>query len=323
MKYRKFGNTDLVVSQIGLGCSRLGGTIQQRDDQSALRLLSDAFDNGISFYDTADIYAQGNSERLLGRAFRHKRDRVVLASKVGMVLSNIGMLAAHLKPLVRPFLNILSGARQAAQHFGSTQKTQNFSSEYVKRAVEASLDRLKTDYLDLLQLHCPTAAILENGECMNALQELKQQGKVRFYGISCGSLDDAHLWVQHPKVTSVQVEINLLNEKSACKFLTRAQRTEVAVIARQPFGSGSLLNPRVQVGIRATEAIPNMMHAALQFALGLDGVAVVLPGIGTRSHLAEIIAAVDSTPLTEQEMATARTVASIAAKVPGAVNSQN
>src|SRR5688572_29679636 len=106
MKVRKFGNTSLEVSELGLGCARIGG-IFKNDPATFVKILSTARDSGINFFDTADMYSQGESEMLLGRAFRRRRDQVIIASKVGYCLPAQRQLIARVKPFVRPLIRLL------------------------------------------------------------------------------------------------------------------------------------------------------------------------------------------------------------------------
>lgn len=152
---RPLGRTDLHVSEFGLWCARIGG-IFKRDPAEFVTLLSAAFDAGINFFDTADIYSQGESETLLGRAFRgRRRDQVVIASKAGYVLPSRRRLIARVKPLVRPIIRLLGLKRRHVTGAVDGALSQDFSPSHLRSAVEGSLRRLKTDRLDLFQPHSP------------------------------------------------------------------------------------------------------------------------------------------------------------------------
>src|SRR5580693_1828325 len=163
VRLRAFGKTDLTVSEVGFGCARIGG-IFQSDSRAFLNLLSEARDAGINFFDTADMYSQGESEALVGRAFRRSRDRVIIASKAGYRLPGRRMFVARLKPLLRPVIKLLKLRRGQVPATVSGALSQEFSPDYLRRAVEGSLRRLRTDYLDLLQLHSPSAQVVERGD---------------------------------------------------------------------------------------------------------------------------------------------------------------
>ena len=178
---RPFGRTDLVVSEFGLGCARIGG-IFQREPGEFVNLVSAAFDAGINFFDTADIYSQGESERILARAFRGRREQVIIASKAGYVLPAQRKLVASIKPLVRPLIALLGLRRQHLPGVVRGAPTQDFSASHLRQAVEGSLRRLRTDRLDIFQLHSPSPEVIARGEWIDALETLKGQGKIRTTG---------------------------------------------------------------------------------------------------------------------------------------------
>jgi aryl-alcohol dehydrogenase-like predicted oxidoreductase len=302
---RRFGGTDLEVSEFGLGCARIGG-IFKRDPVDFVNLLSTAFDAGINFFDTADIYSQGESETLLGRAFRHRRDRVVIASKAGYVLPSQRRIAARLKPFVRPAMRLLGITRHHLPDSVRGALAQDFSPPHLCRSVEASLRRLGTDRLDLFQLHSPPADVVEPGEWIQALETLKQQGKIRFYGISCDSVDAAVAALRHPGVSSLQVSISLL-ERDALHVLPQAHEQRVGVIARECLANGLLVKNVAAADVRsyvksddeaaakasqiekyrhaAAESGCTLTQLALQFVSRLEGVSVSLVGVSSLQQL--------------------------------------
>src|SRR3984957_11605575 len=186
--HRRFGRTELNVSEFGLGCARIGG-IFKREPGDFLNILSAALDAGINFFDTSDIYSQGESERLLGRAFRHRREQVVIASKAGYVLPAQRRIVARPQPLVRPLIGLLGLRRHHLSSAVRGAPAQNFSPAHLVRAVEGSLRRLGTDHLDLFQLHSPPTAVIELSDWVETLDGLKRKGKIRYYGISCDSVE--------------------------------------------------------------------------------------------------------------------------------------
>jgi aryl-alcohol dehydrogenase-like predicted oxidoreductase len=316
MQYKKFGTTDLEVSAMGLGCSRLGGSFGGSGDKEAIATLQQAFDSGINFYDTADSYGQGKSEILLGRTFKNKRDQVIFSTKAGYCLSAAGSLAAKVKPLVKPLIGVIKGVLKSQnssldQARGSFLQ-QDFSADYLKQSVEGSLKRLGTDYIDLFQLHSPPSVELQSGEVFSTLDILQKQGKIRYYGVSCDTIEDALLCLQYPHVSSIQVEINLLEQRAIQQLLPNAQAK--AIIARQPFASGRLLkldddltaDDHVKVGqylqLSANAARP-ITQFALQFLLQLEEISVVIPGASRPTHLQDNLAALSAPPLTAEEMA--------------------
>src|SRR5438309_614458 len=139
MQYRRFGKGDSRVSAFGLGCARLGSVGTAGGTQSGLRLIGEAIDCGINFFDTADIYGQGESEVLLGKALKSHRHKVVIATKAGYCLSSRGRLAKWLKPGLRLALKLRPGFQKSIARARGAQKAQNFSAEYLTARVEASL----------------------------------------------------------------------------------------------------------------------------------------------------------------------------------------
>ncbi len=322
MNYRLFGNTPLKVSEVGFGCSQIGGTVETKSDGQVVDTLLEALDEGINFYDTADLYAQGQSERLLGRAFRHKRDSVIIATKAGYRLTSAGALGARLKPIVRPLVRALPWMKKSVRRARSAQIGQDFSPGYLRRAIDSSLARLQTDYVDIFQLHSPDSSTIEMGEFLETLETVKAQGKIRHYGVACRSVEDAFLCLRYPGICSVQIPINLFEFERASSFLTLAQELNIAVIARQALASGflarpaSLLRPEdFHVGeeefrqkLAQAEAFQfldsrngrTLAQAALQFVLQLAGVSVVIVGMRSRAHLHEnLVACVHRLPANE------------------------
>ena len=205
MRYRTLGSTGPRVSEIGFGCARIGGVFGEgkATADETIRLLRDALDRGITFYDTADIYAQGESEALLGRAFQSRRDKVVIATKAGYCLPTQRRLIARMKPIVRPILRLLRLKRQSLPSAVSGSLSQDFSPAYLTRALESSLRRLRTDHVDFFQLHSPPASALQSGDFLDTLDKLKSQGKTRHYGIAADSPTDALLCLGLPGISAI------------------------------------------------------------------------------------------------------------------------
>jgi aryl-alcohol dehydrogenase-like predicted oxidoreductase len=298
------------VSAFGLGCARIGGIFKQ-DPNDFVNLLSAAFDAGINFFDTADIYSQGESERLLGRAFRHRRDRVVITSKAGFVLPAQRRLLARLKPLVRPLIGLIGLSRHHVPGAVRGALAQDFSPAHLQRSIEGSLRRLATDHLDLFQLHSPPAAIVETGGWVEVLERLKQEGKIRYYGISCDSLEAALAALEFPGVSSLQLSISLL-ERRAMGALAQARARGVAVIAREVLANGVLAKNASEIDLRsycesdeeaetkaaqlktyrqtAAEQGSSLARLALQFVSELEAVSVSLIGVSRLEQLNRLLA---------------------------------
>lgn len=310
MNLRAFGNTDLKVSEYGLGCARIGG-IFQGDQRAFLRLFAAAADSGINFFDTADMYSQGESEVLLGKAFRKQRDRIVIASKAGYVLPGRRRFAARIKPLLRPVIKALKIRRDRLPSGSRGALTQDFSPAYLRRAVEASLKRIKTDYLDLLQLHSVPLDVVLRGEWEPVLEDLKRSGKIRYYGLSVDALDAGLAGLSYTGVSSVQCVLSLLEQGSAQELIPQAEARGVGVIAREILTNGLLVKQAHEIDLKSycsTEAeIPKRVEQltqyrkeaagagvalstlALRYAAGLRGVSVALIGARSTEQLQSLL----------------------------------
>jgi aryl-alcohol dehydrogenase-like predicted oxidoreductase len=307
MNYRRLGATDLTVSEVGFGCARLGGVFGTMTRDDMLRTLRAAFEQGITFYDTADMYCQGESEALLGQAFQTNRHQVIIATKAGYCLPGQRRLAARLKPLLRPIVRRV-GLKRAQLPAGLRGTlAQDFSPDYLVKAVEASLRRLRTDYLDLFQLHSPPATVLEDGAFLAPLEKLKTQGKIRNVGVSCESVEDAQLCLQHPDVAALQIRLSLLDQRPLEGLVQQCAKQRVGLIARECFGGGLLAKsngtpdegPSLETGEQAAtrrhmsvyqrladrqgRSLPEL---ALQFVLSQESITVALLGMRTDEHLA-------------------------------------
>ena len=309
IRIQRFGNTDLQVSEFGLGCARIGG-IFKRDPREFVDLLSAAFDAGITFFDTSDLYSQGESERLIGNAFRRRRDRVVIASKAGYTLPSQRKLIARIKPLVRPVIRLLGLSRHRLPGVVSGSLSQDFSPAHLQKAIEGSLRRLRTDHLDLYQLHSPPTSIVTAGEWVETLEALKRQGKIRYYGVSVDSPEAGFAALEHAGVSSLQLSISLL-VRDAMPVLPAARARGVGVIARECLANGLLVKEASQVDIRsyvhsdeeaaaksaqiagyrgvAAEHGCTLTQLALQFVRRLDGVCVSLLGASSLEQLNRLL----------------------------------
>jgi aryl-alcohol dehydrogenase-like predicted oxidoreductase len=323
MQYCELGSTGLRISIVGLGCSRLGSVSQSGGDVAALRLLAEALDKGITFFDTADIYGQGLSEKLLGKAIRSKRDQVVIATKAGYCISPMGTLARRLKPLLRQILRVRPSLTRTVQKVRASQSQQDFSREYLVRAVEASLSRLRVHTIDFFQLHSPPAEILERGDVFAVLEAFKQQGKIRYYGVACAAAEHVPLALKHDGVAGIQVELNLLTLKALDSVLPLARVKKTAVVARQIFASGLLLRSSEslqpehcsnrsesfeqlkgklrQLEQLATEAHTTVPELGLRFLQSTEGLSNMLIGTTSVQHLQENLEMVARPPLERVE----------------------
>ena len=295
MQYRQFGNTDMQVSEIGFGAWAIGGVAEvggvaigwgPSDDSVSIEAIKTALDAGINFFDTADFYGLGHSEILLGKTLGNRKD-VLIASKVG-------------------------------QKIGPDQKIAiDYSKKYLIEACEQSLKRLKRETIDFYQLHIARMVHLENGECIEAMQQLQAQGKIRYWGISLITFNpfaEAAFLLKHNYGNGFQVVFNLINQK-ALPIMEEAAAKGYGIIARMPLQFG-LLSGKIQpnqifptndhrsyrVVKPIIEAVLNVLEKqiwpllqkyqttpaglALSYILSYSAVSVVIPGIRTPHHVA-------------------------------------
>jgi aryl-alcohol dehydrogenase-like predicted oxidoreductase len=325
VKYRTFGSTGMLISEIGFGCARLGGIFQTGPRSATIRTIRAAHESGITFFDTSDLYSQGESEELLGEALAERRHDVVIASKVGYVLPTRRRLLAGLKPLVRPVIRALGLKRGALAIAAGGRLQQDFSPGHIVRAVEDSLRRLRTDYLDLYQLHSPPEAVLRSGEFLEPLEMLKRQGKIRFYGVSCETTVDGKICLRYPEISSVQLRASVIAQAALAEVVPDAACKGVAVIARECLGGGLLANETAAaIAARGDELLARRLSAhtaaaresgrtlaesALHFVLATPGVSSALLGMRSEEQLLSNLRDLRRPPLTEAEFTSLRAIA--------------
>ncbi len=288
MQYRKFGNTNLRVSEIGFGAWAIGGGAMigttaigwgETDDTVSAAAVQEALDTGINFFDTADIYGLGHSEELLGRLIGHKKE-VIIASKVGNLSRN-------------------------------EQFTVDYTAAYILEACNKSLQRLKRDTIDFYQLHTARMTHLQQGDCIDAMLQLQQAGKIRYWGLSLNTFDplpEAGFLMEHEFGNGFQLVLNLLNQRSL-PLLKVAGEKGYGIIVRMPLQFG-LLTGKFDKGVafpendhRKKRLVPAIVDAcavalapvwklcekyncsktqlALSYLLSYPEVSVIIPGIRT------------------------------------------
>ena len=207
MKLRTLGKSGLEVSEIGLGCWQLGGDFGPVDDHGAARVLAEADQQGINFWDTADVYGGGLSESRIA-AFREAvGPDVVVATKVG---------------------------RDGALY------PDGYTKDKVRRNIEGSASRLGTDCVDLVQLHCVPPEVLKDGDILAWMEDFQADGLIRHFGASVETIDEALFAAQHPKLTSLQIIFNLFRQDAIEKLFPVAEANDVGIIVRLPLASGVL-----------------------------------------------------------------------------------
>ncbi|MGB8346269.1 MAG: aldo/keto reductase [Ktedonobacteraceae bacterium] len=209
MEYRTLGRTGWSISAIGFGAWGIGGDAWgPTNDQDSLAALNRAIDLGVNFIDTADVYGDGHSEQLVAQVSKSRREQIIIATKAG---------------------------RRLDPHVASGYNRQNLTG-----FVERSLRNLDTDAIDLLQLHCPPSEVYDMPEVFGILDDLIQQGKLRYYGVSVERVDEAMKAISYPNVQSVQIIFNMFRFKPSEQFFAAARERQVGILARVPLASGML-----------------------------------------------------------------------------------
>jgi aryl-alcohol dehydrogenase-like predicted oxidoreductase len=317
---RTFGASGPLASAIGVGCSRLGGVFSSASSyRDELKLVNGAIDAGINFFDTSDLYSQGQSEVLLGKAVRSRRSEVILATKGGYVRSRESRLLARAKPIARPLIRALRVKRpHAAGGTAVGPIMQDFTPDYLAEAVEGSLRRLRTDYIDIYQLHSPPADVIEAGRYVEVLDRLRTEGKILRFGIAADQAADVAAFDRHPSISSLQVPFSIVDQSAGRLVFPKASGSAVGVIARSCFAAGLLVSSLSEDELRgrtpewrtilAFRSKAEMFgrtprEAALQFNLAADAIAVTILGMSTPQHLRQILDAYEAPALSTQERA--------------------
>lgn len=208
MHYRTLGRTGWKVSEISFGAWAIGGSWGTVNDRESLATLHAALDGGVNFFDTADVYGDGRSERLLAKLKKERKETFYIATKAGRRLPVQTPEAYHRKNLT----------------------------SWINR----SLKNLNADTIDLLQLHCPHPEVFYRPEVFGVLDDLVKEGKLRHYGVSVEKVEEALKAIEFPNVQSVQIIFNIFRQRPAERFFAEAQRRKVGILARVPLASGLL-----------------------------------------------------------------------------------
>ncbi len=230
-----------VPSGIGLGCSRFGSIVNGADEKTVDRLIDAAFECGVTHFDTADIYGQGDSERLLARSLRRHQRHAFVATKVGQ---RFPLMQRLLRPLKAPLVSLVASvgaARSQLQKARAQALPRCYQPEYVRSAVASSLRRLNRDHVNLVYLHSPVATDLADGTAVEVLDAMRSEGLVDLVGVSCDELDTARQALLDARVSVLQVPY-LPHDALWQPLLAEAQHQKVAVVVRSVFG-GSSSNP--------------------------------------------------------------------------------
>jgi aryl-alcohol dehydrogenase-like predicted oxidoreductase len=305
MKYRELGRTGWKVSEISFGAWAIGGSWGDVSDTDSLAALHAALDGGVNFFDTADVYGDGRSERLMAKLKQERKETFFTATKAG---------------------------RRLDPHTAAGYNHQNLTA-----FVERSLKNLNTDAIDLLQLHCPPTEVYYMPEVFGSLDELVRAGKLRHYGVSVEKVEEALKAIEFSNVQSVQIIFNIFRQRPADLFFTEAQKKKVGILARVPLASG-LLSGKItrdsqfakddhrnfnrhgeafdrgetfsgvdfETGLNAVEELKSFVpegatlaQLALRWILEFPAVTCSIPGAKRPAQVAENIAASDLPPLSK------------------------
>jgi aryl-alcohol dehydrogenase-like predicted oxidoreductase len=308
MNYRELGRTGWKVSEISFGAWAIGGSWGDVSDKDSLAALHAALDGGVNFFDTADVYGDGRSERLLAKLKKERTENFYVATKAGRRLPK--------------------------------QTPKGYSRENLTSFVERSLRNLDTDTIDLLQLHCPPTEVYYMPEVFGVLDDLVQAGKLRHYGVSVEKVEEALKAIEFPNVQTVQIIFNIFRQRPADLFFAEAQKRKVGILARVPLVSG-LLSGKItseskfakddhrnfnrhgqafdrgetfsgvdfETGLRAVEELKSLApkniplaQMALRWILEFPAVTCAIPGAKRPAQVAENLAASDLPPLSASTM---------------------
>lgn len=315
MRQHAFGRTSFTVSEIGFGAWQIGGSWGDVSEADGRAALEAALDAGVTFIDTADVYGDGRSEKIIQSVLAaHGGNRPMVATKAGRRLSP------------------------------------HTADGYTKANLEAFIDRslanLGVETLDLVQLHCPPTEVFYRPEVFGALDDLRQAGKIQSYGVSVEKVEEALKAIEYPDVVSIQIIYNLFRQRPADLFFKEARRKNVAVIVRVPLASG-LLSGKInretafaaddhrsfnrhgeafdvgetfagvpfEVGLQAVEEVRKLVPAgasmaafALKWILTNEAVTVVIPGARNAEQARSNAAAADLAALSDDVLTAAREV---------------
>jgi aryl-alcohol dehydrogenase-like predicted oxidoreductase len=307
MKYRSLGQTDLQVSEISFGTWAIGGSWGNVTDSDSLRALQTAIGQGVNFFDTADVYGDGHSERLLAKATKGKEQEIHIATKFC----------------------------RSADIFNPEAYTE----KSVRAFCEASLKRLEREAIDLYQIHCPPFEILKQGLVFEVLDKLKAEGKIRYYGVSVETMEEGLFCMEQSNVSTLQIIFNLLRQKPLDQLLPAARSKNVGILVRLPLASGLLTGKfkddtqfaandhrsfnengeRFNVGETfgglgfakglelsrqlgwIAEGRESMARASLRWLLDQAGVSCVIPGFKNEDQVLDNLRAAQVPPFNEQE----------------------
>jgi aryl-alcohol dehydrogenase-like predicted oxidoreductase len=309
MKNRRLGKTEFEISEVSLGTWQVGGRWGESfNEGSATAILNKAIDEGINFIDTADVYGDGLSEKMVGQVVRSRSERIYVATKCGRRLS--------------------------------PHNNQNYTPKALRQFVEDSLANSGLETLDLIQLHCPPTEVYNRDEIFGLFDRLKEEGKIQNLGVSVEKVDEAMMAIRYDNVSTIQIIFNMFRHKPSEKFFQQAAKRDVGVIVRVPLASGMLTGlytrdtkfgktdhryfnrngamfdkgetfsgVEYSTGLDAVEEIrklfperENLAPLALKWVLMFPEVSCVIPGASSESQLVSNLNAADLDAFTADQM---------------------
>ncbi|TWD98845.1 aryl-alcohol dehydrogenase-like predicted oxidoreductase [Neobacillus bataviensis] len=307
MNYRELGNTGIKISEVSFGTWAIGGSWGKTSDEEALKSLDYAIGQGVNFFDTADVYGDGHSEELLAKATKGKENQIHIATKF---------------------------CRQ-----GDIFDPHNYIYEKVSAYCEDSLRRLNREAIDLYQIHCPATEILRDGSVFEVLDRLKQEGKIKQYGVSVETVEEGLICLENPNVKSLQIIFNIFRQKPLEDLLPEAYKKGVGLLVRLPLASGLLTGKFTsnhvfeaddhrrfnengeafnvgetfaglgfQKGVELADQLKwiaegrtSMASAALRWILDQKEITCIIPGFKNVKQVEQNLSALDTKSFTEEE----------------------
>lgn len=314
MQYRKLGRTGWNISALSFGSWAIGGSWGATVESESLAALHKAIKLGVNFFDTADVYGDGTSERLLARLRRETKEKIIIATKIGRRLS--------------------------------PHTARGYTRANLTAFVDRSLRNLNTDAIDLVQLHCPPTSVYYMPEVFGVLDDLVKAGKLQFYGVSVEKVEEALKAIEFPNVQSVQIIFNMFRQRPADLLFEQTRKRKVGILARVPLSSGMLTGKMkanstfepddhrsfnregeafdrgetfsgvpYETGLKAVEELKSvcppgfsMTQFALRWILMNDAVTAAIPGAKRPAQSEENFSAADLPPLAPETMARVRKI---------------
>ena len=308
MKYRELGRTGFKVSEVSFGSWAIGGTWGPVKDKESLAALHKAIEMGVNFFDTADVYGDGRSERLLGKIRKEYDGKIYITTKAG---------------------------RRLEPH-----TTEGYNRKNLTSFIERSLKNLDVETIDLLQLHCPPTEVYYKPEVFKIMDDFIREGKIRYYGVSVEKVEQALKAIEYPNVQSVQIIFNMFRHRPSELFFAQAKKHQVGILARVPLASGMLTGKfdndstfasddhrkfnrngeafdrgetfsgvDFSTGLKAVEELKaispkgmSMVQFALRWILMFDEVTCAIPGAKRPSQAEENFSSPDLSPLSDETM---------------------